>query len=67
VFGRVPAIESFGSRLEESMEKFIHDENLKLFRKRLAEAANETDRHIIRELIAEQEAKKPRRTKAKPD
>ena len=49
------------------MEKFIHDENLKLFRKRLAEAANETDRHIIRELIAKEEAKKPRRTKAKPD
>ena len=49
------------------MKNFIHDENLKLFRKRLTEAVNETDRHIIRELIAEEEAKKPRRTKAKPD
>ena len=46
------------------MEKFIHDENLKLFRKRLTEATNDTDRHIIRELIAEEEAKKPRRTRA---
>jgi hypothetical protein len=67
VFGRAPAIESFGSRLEVSMKKFIHDENLKLFRKRLTEATNESDRHIIRELIAEEEAKKPRRTKAETD
>ena len=49
------------------MKKFIHDENLKLFRKRLTEATNESDRHIIRELIAEEEAKKPRRTKAETD
>jgi len=49
------------------MKKCIHDEDLKLFRKRLTEATNETDRHIIRELIAEEEAKKPRRIRAEPD
>ena len=41
------------------MEKFIHDENLKLFRKRLVEATNETQRQLILFLIKEEEAKTP--------
>ena len=47
------------------MEKFIRDENLKLFRKRLAEAASDEDRMLIRKLIAEEESKNPRRTRDK--
>jgi len=36
------------------MEKFIHDENLKLFRERLKEGATrEADRKLILELIKE--------------
>jgi len=41
------------------MEKFIHDENLKLFRKRLAETTNEAQRELILALIKEEEAKTP--------
>ncbi len=39
------------------MEKFIHQENLALLRKRLAEAKDETTRKIIQKLLAEEEAK----------
>jgi hypothetical protein len=39
------------------MDKFIHDENLKLFRKRLAEATTDEDRMLIRKLMDEEEAK----------
>lgn len=49
------------------MDKFIHDENLKLFRKRLAEANNDEDRRVIGQLIAEEEMKNPRRTKDQRD
>ena len=37
------------------MDKFIHDENLGLFRKRLAETADEKQRKVLRNLIAEPE------------
>jgi hypothetical protein len=47
------------------MERYIHDENLRLFRKRLAEATSDEDRKLIQGLIAEEEAKNPRRTKDK--
>ncbi len=43
------------------MEKFIHDENLKLFRKRLTEAIDETDRKMILALIKGEETKNPQR------
>jgi hypothetical protein len=50
------------------MEKFIHDENLKLFRKRLLDAISEEDRRIICDLIAEEEARYPPRvTKPEPN
>lgn len=41
------------------MEKFIHRENLTLFRKRLAEAPDDTTRKILLKLLAEEEAKEP--------
>lgn len=51
-----------GNVLAQSMEnsvvdKFIHDENLRFFRKRLAETTEEKQRQVLRDLIAEQEAK----------
>ena len=39
------------------MEKFLHDENLKLFHKRLAEVTDEKQRQALHNLIAEHEAK----------
>jgi hypothetical protein len=39
------------------MEKFLHDENLRLFGKRLAETTDEKQRQVIHDLIAEHEAK----------
>ena len=41
------------------MEKLIHDENLKLFRKRLVETTDKTQRELILALIKEEEAKTP--------
>lgn len=41
------------------MEKFIHDENLKLFRKQLVESSDEKQRQLLRDLITEEEAKNP--------
>jgi hypothetical protein len=43
------------------MERYIHDENLKLFRLRLAEATDETQRQTLQVLIEEEEAKIPDR------
>ena len=39
------------------MEKFIHRENLLLFKKRLAEAHDATAHEILLKLLAEEEAK----------
>jgi hypothetical protein len=39
------------------MEKFIHRENLALFRKRLAEVRDESERQVLLKLLAEEEAK----------
>lgn len=39
------------------MEKFIHEENLLLFRKRLAEPCGEAERQVLLKLLAEEEAK----------
>ena len=39
------------------VDKFLHDENVRLFRNRLAETTGEKQRQLLRELIAEQEAK----------
>jgi hypothetical protein len=39
------------------MEEFIHRENLALFKKRLAETRDETERAVIIKLLAAEEAK----------
>jgi hypothetical protein len=39
------------------MEKYIHRENLTLFKKRLAEARDESERQVLLKLLAEEEAK----------
>ncbi len=50
------------------MKKFLHDENLKLFRKQLAETTDEKQRQVLHDLIAEQEAEfRESSTKRKPD
>lgn len=41
------------------MKKFIHEENLKLFRKRLAETSDPAERQMLLKLLAEEEAKEP--------
>ncbi len=38
------------------MDKYVHDENLKLFHKRLAETTDEKRRRVLHDLIAEQKA-----------
>jgi len=38
------------------MDKFVHDENLKLFHKRLTETTDEKQRQVLHNLIAEQKA-----------
>ena len=40
-----------------AMEKFIHLQNLALFRKRLAEPHDDRERQILLQLLAEEEAK----------
>ena len=39
------------------MDKFIHRENLALYRKRLAEGPDDATREVILKLLAEEEAK----------
>ena len=41
------------------MEKFIHRENLALFKKRLAEPRSDAEREVLLKLLAEEEAKEP--------
>jgi rubrerythrin len=42
------------------MDRFIHDENLKLYRKALAETSDENKRRVLRELIRQEEEKDAR-------
>ena len=39
------------------MDKFIHGQNLALFKKRFAEAKDEADRQIVAKLLAQEGAK----------
>jgi len=39
------------------MEKFIHEQNLALFKKRLAEPHSDAEREVLLELLADEEAK----------
>jgi hypothetical protein len=41
------------------MEKFIHRENLALFRKRLAEPHSDAERQVLLKLLADEEAREP--------
>jgi hypothetical protein len=41
------------------MDKFIHRENLALFKKRLSEARDDAMRRVLLRLLAEEEAKDP--------
>jgi hypothetical protein len=41
------------------MEKFIHRENLALFKKRLAESHSDAEREVLLKFLAEEEAKEP--------
>jgi hypothetical protein len=41
------------------MEKFVHRENLALFKKRLAEPHSDAERKVLLKLIADEEAKEP--------
>ena len=41
------------------MEKYIHRENLTLFKKRLAEARTDAEREVLLKLLADEEAKEP--------
>jgi hypothetical protein len=43
--------------MEDSMDKFIHRENLALLRKRLAEVQDDDARRVLLKLLAEEEAK----------
>lgn len=39
------------------MERFIHNENIRLYRKLLTEEPDEEKRNFVRKLLAEEEAK----------
>ena len=39
------------------MDEFIHRENLALFKRRLAEVREESERQVLLKLLAEEEAK----------
>ena len=41
------------------MEKFIHEENLALFKKRLAEPHTDAEREVLLKLLADEKAKEP--------
>jgi hypothetical protein len=41
------------------MEKFIHQENLALFKKRLAEPHTDAEREILVKLLADEQANEP--------
>jgi hypothetical protein len=41
------------------MEKYIHRENIALFKKRLAESHDDSEREVLLKLLADEEAKEP--------
>ena len=44
-----------------AVERFIHRENVALFRRRLAESHDDAERKVLLQLLAEEEAKAPPR------
>ena len=49
------------------MEKYIHRENLALFRQRLAEPHDDAEREVLLKLLAEEEAKDLSKKKDLPE
>jgi hypothetical protein len=49
------------------MEDFLHRENLKLYRKLLAETTDERKRQMLLKLLADEEAKDAQRPGRKPN
>ena len=47
------------NRGDSLMEKFIHEQNLALFRKRLAEVKTDAERELLMRLLAVESAKAP--------
>lgn len=47
--------------MDPPMEKFIHQQNLALFRKRLAEPHTDAERETLEKLLTEEKAKVPPR------
>lgn len=43
----------------EAMERYVHRENLLLFKKRLVEAHIDAEREVLLRLLADEEAKEP--------
>ena len=41
------------------MDRFIHRENLALFKKRLEEVRTDSEREVLMKLLADEEAKEP--------
>jgi hypothetical protein len=41
------------------LEKFIHQQNLALFKKRLAEPRTDAEREVLMKLLADEQAKEP--------
>jgi hypothetical protein len=41
------------------MEKFIHQQNLDLFKKRLAEPHTDAEREVLMKLLTDEQAKEP--------
>jgi hypothetical protein len=56
----LPPKSFFAPIRESAMEKFIHRENLALFKKRLAESHTDAEREIFLKLLADEEVKEPR-------
>ena len=48
-----------GQPMDQPMEKFIHKENLALFKKRLAEPHTDAEREVLLKLLTDQQAKEP--------
>ena len=42
------------------MEKYVHRENLSLFKKRLAEPHTDAEREVLMKLLTDEQAKEPR-------
>jgi hypothetical protein len=56
---RAQKLEFLAVREDHSMERYIHRENLALFKRRLMEQCTDAQRGTLMKLLADEEAKKP--------